>query len=760
VARSPSPPTPSREDILAFIARQPPHKAGTRDIARAFGLKNEQRRALREMLKELAKEGLASWGGKRLHRPGTLPRTVVADISERDRDGELIAVPTEWDEEAHGAPPKIRIQTRRDARPSEVAGIGDRALLRTGTSDDADDPIPHTGRVIKIIDRAKARVLGIYRALPDGSGGRLAPIDKKQIGREFAIPAGASANAQDGDLVACEVAATRTGYGLATARVKERLGSLKSERAVSMIAINAHGIPHMFPPAVVKEAEAAQPARLSAGREDWRKVPLVTIDPADAKDHDDAVQAEPDTDPGNAGGHVLRIAIADVAHYVRPGSALDREALTRGNSVYFPDRVVPMLPERISNDLCSLRPHEDRAALAVRIVIGADGRKRSHTFHRVLIRSAAKLSYQQAQAAMDGWPDDTTGPLLATVLEPLYAAYRALKRAREERGPLDLDLPERKLVLTAHYTVDRVVTPERLDAHRLIEEFMILANVAAAETLERARVPQIYRVHDEPDIERVNALREFLKTIDISMPKGGVLRADEFNRILARVKGHDAEKLVNEVVLRTQAQAEYAAENYGHFGLNLRRYAHFTSPIRRYADLIVHRGLVRALKLGDGALPDDVDVPRLSEVAASISATERRAMKAERETFDRLLAHFLADKVGATFEGHISGVTRAGLFVKLDDTGADGFIPARTIGGEYFRYQEDRHALIGDRSGETHRLGDPVTVRLVEAAPVAGALRFELLSEGRAGLRRPKPQQKHSAPPRRDDGRKNKKRRR
>jgi ribonuclease R len=482
---------------------------------------------------------------------------------------------------------------------------------------------------------------------------------------------------------------------------------------------------------VLKEAEAAQPVRL-AGREDWRDVPFITIDPADAKDHDDAVEASPDPDPKNPGGHIIRIAIADVAHYVRPGTALDREAQTRGNSVYFPDRVVPMLPERISNDLCSLRPLEDRAALAVRIVIGADGRKRAHSFHRVLMRSAARLSYQQVQAAIDGWPDDATGPLLAPVIEPLYATYRALKRAREERAPLDLDLPERKIVLTAHGIVDRVVTPERLDAHRLIEEFMILANVAAAETLERARVPLIYRVHDEPDPERVNALREFLKTLDISMAKAGAVRAETFNRILERVKGRDVEKLVNEVVLRSQAQAEYAAENYGHFGLNLRRYAHFTSPIRRYADLIVHRGLVRALGLGDGALPETADVRTLGEVAAAISATERRAMKAERETFDRLLAHFLADRVGATFEGHISGATRAGLFVKLDETGADGFIPARTIGnGEYFRYHEDRHALVGQSSGLTYRLGDRVGVRLVEAAPVAGALRFELLSEGR-----------------------------
>jgi ribonuclease R len=590
-------------------------------------------------------------------------------------------------------------------------------------------------------------VLGIFRAAP-GGGGRLAPIDKKAVGRELAIPPGAGGDARDGDLVAVEVAARRSGYGLPSAHVTERLGSLASERAVSLIAIHAHSIPHVFPAAAVAAAEAAKPARL-AGREDWRKLPLVTIDPADAKDHDDAVHAVRDGDPNNPGGFVITVAIADVAHYVRPGSALDREALIRGNSVYFPDRVVSMLPERISNDLCSLKPGEDRAALAVRLVVGADGRKRSHSFHRVLMRSAARLSYVQAQAAIDGWPDETTGPLLASVLEPLYSAYRTVKRARDARAPLDLDLPERKIVLTAHNTVDRVMTPERLDAHRLIEEFMILANVATAETLERARVPLIYRVHDEPDPERVNALREFLQSLDISFPKGGALRAEHFNRILARVKGRDVEKLVNEVVLRTQAQAEYTAENYGHFGLNLRRYAHFTSPIRRYADLIVHRGLIRALRLGDGGLPQEQDGAALGEIGAQISAAERRAMKAERETFDRLLAHFLADRVGATFAGHISGATRAGLFVKLDDTGADGFVPARTIGADYFRYHEDRHALIGTRSGETYRLGDPVTVRLVEAAPVAGALRFEILSEGRynvAGRRPMRREHKARAP--------------
>src|SRR4051812_47766739 len=735
-------PLPSKDDIVAFIGQQT-GKVGTREIARAFGMKNADRAALKTMLRELADEGRVEQRRKKLHHPGTLPDVVVADVTARDRDGELIAVPTEWDEAEHGPAPKIRIRIARRPRPNEVAGIGDRVLLRVEDSGEKDDAVHHTGRIIKLIDRGKQRVLGIFRAAP-GGGGRIEPIDKKQLGRELAVPAGAGGDARDGDLVAVEVAARRSGYGLASARVTERLGSLQTERAVSLIAIHAHSIPNVFPAATVAEAEAAKPVRL-AGREDWRELPLVTIDPADAKDHDDAVHAMRDGDPKNAGGFVISVAIADVAHYVRPGSALDREAVKRGNSVYFPDRVVPMLPERISNDLCSLRPREDRAALAVRMIIGPDGRKHSHTFHRVLMRSAAKLNYEQAQMAIGGRTDDETGPLLDNVLKPLYRAYEALKRAREARGPLDLDLPERKILLKADGTVDRVVVPERLESHRLIEEFMILANVAAAETLEKARVPLIYRAHDEPSIEKTEALRKFLETLHISLPKGGVLRAEQFNRILGQTKGQDVDGLVNEVVLRSQAQAEYSADNIGHFGLNLRRYAHFTSPIRRYADLVVHRGLIRAGRFGSDGLPESQDHEALVEVAAQISASERRAMKAERETKDRLIAHFLSDKIGASFEGRISGVTRAGIFIKLDHTGADGFVPARTIGNEYFRYEEDMHAMVGNSTGETYRLGDRVTAKLVEAAPVAGALRFGLLSEGKiVGRAQQRPSQRGS----------------
>lgn len=709
---------PSRDEILRYIAENP-DRSGKREIAKAFALRGGDRVWLKEMLRDLQDEGLLTKERKRLSRAGAVPHVAVLDIFGRDDDGVLLANPSEYT--GAGSPPVIAIRISRSAS-GPVPGIGDRVLAKTFPTDDPSGPA-YTGRVMKIFEKRSDAVLGVFRVLKDGTF-RIEPVERRQpeliVDKEF------QNGARNGDLVEVEPARASR-YGLPRAKVLAVLGSLSSEKAVSMIAIHAHDIPHIFPADVIAEAEAVKPATLDH-REDWRDLPLVTIDPADAKDHDDAVFATPDTDEKNPGGVVITVAIADVAAYVRYGTPLDREALRRGNSVYFPDRVVPMLPERISNDLCSLREGEDRPAIAVRMTFSSEGRKLKHSFHRVMMKSAAKLAYPQAQAAIDGVADDKTRPILNGVLKPLWDAYAVLKRGRDSRQPLELDLPERKILLKPDGTVDRVIVPERLDAHKLIEEFMIQANVAAAETLEGKKEPLVYRIHDAPSLAKQESLREFLQTLSLSLARGAQMRPSQFNGILERVRGADNEALVNEVVLRSQSQAEYSPKNIGHFGLNLRRYAHFTSPIRRYADLIVHRGLIAALGLGPGGLTQQ-EADRLEEVAALISATERRAMAAERDTVDRLIAAYLAERVNDTFDARISGVTKAGLFVQLPQYGADGFIPVSTLGGDYYIYDETARSLYGERTGKGYQLADRVEVRLVEVAPMAGAMRFEMLTD-------------------------------
>ncbi|RWA59342.1 ribonuclease R [Mesorhizobium sp.] len=709
---------PSREEILRYIAENP-DRSGKREIAKAFALRGDDRIWLKDLLRDLQDEGLLTRERKRLTRAGALPHVAVLDIFGRDGDGVLLAHPSEYS--GAGSPPVVSIRISRGSN-GPAPGIGDRVLAKTFPTDDPAGPA-YTGRVMKIFEKRSDAVLGVFRVLKDGTL-RIEPVERRQpeliVDKEF------QNGARNGDLVEVEPARASR-YGLPRAKVLAVLGSLTSEKAVSMIAIHAHDIPHIFPADVIAEADAVKPAAL-AGREDWRGLPLITIDPADAKDHDDAVFATPDTDEKNPGGVLVTVAIADVAAYVRYGTALDREALKRGNSVYFPDRVVPMLPERISNDLCSLREGQDRPALAVRMTFAADGRKLRHSFHRVMMKSAAKLAYPQAQAAIDGMPDDKTGPILDTVLKPLWDAYAVLKRGRDGRQPLELDLPERKILLKEDGTVDRVVVPERLDAHKLIEEFMIQANVAAAETLEAKRQALVYRIHDAPSLAKQESLREFLATLSLSLARGAQMRPAQFNGILERVRGADNEALVNEVVLRSQSQAEYSPKNIGHFGLNLKRYAHFTSPIRRYADLIVHRGLIAALGLGPGGLTQQ-EADRLEEVSALISATERRAMAAERDTVDRLVAAHLAEHIDDRFDARISGVTKAGLFVQLPQYGADGFIPVSSLEGDYYIYDETARSLFGERIGKGYQLADRVEVRLVEVAPMAGAMRFEMLTD-------------------------------
>ena len=463
------------------------------------------------------------------------------------------------------------------------------------------------------------------------------------------------------------------------------------------------------------------------GRADLREMPLITIDPADARDHDDACFAHADDDPKNDGGHVIWVAIADVAHYVTSGSALDREARKRGNSSYFPDRVVPMLPDRLSGDLCSLHEGVPRACIAVRMQINAHGEKIGHRFQRGLMRSAASLNYREVQAAKDGSPNDKCAPLMEGVIEPLYAAYGALVQARSKRQPLDLDLPERKVVLGDEGVVESVNFADRLDAHKLIEEFMVLANVAAAETLISKKSPLLFRVHEEPPPEKLDTLRDVAEAAGLVLAKGQVLKTSHLNALLYAAQGTDHAEQINMSTLRAMTQAYYAPSNFGHFGLALRSYAHFTSPIRRYADLIVHRALISAHGWGDDGLSKS-DEDQLEATAAHISETERRSMMAERDTTDRYLAAFLSERVGDEFSGRISGIAKFGAFVRLDETGADGLIPVRALGREFFHFDRDAGTLTGSDTGIVIGLGQRVTVRLAEAAPVTGGLALDLVS--------------------------------
>jgi ribonuclease R len=721
---------PTRDEILDFV-QSAQGKVGKREIARAFSIKGGARIALKQLLAEMAEEGLLTGRKKELKKRASLPPVAVLELKGRDDDGDLIAQPVVWDETEGPRPEVLLLIAHRpnSARDAEI-GIGDRVLARITALEGQDvEGFRFEAELIRRLPRDQRRLAGIFRAAKRG-GGSIEPIDRKQL-RSWPIQAQDQGEAKDGDLVRFELA-KRGRFATPQARILETIGNPDDQRQISLIAIHAHGLPDDFPESVIAETADLKPPTMK-GREDLRDLPLLTIDPADARDHDDAVYAEPDSDAKNPGGFIVLVAIADVAHYVRPGSRLDREARLRGNSVYFPDRVVPMLPEKISNNLCSLREAEARPCLVARMVFDQHGEKRSHSFHRAMMRSAVKLSYQEVQAAFDGNPGDKASLVMNTALKPLWAAYQALAKARDKRGPLDLDLPEKKIKLDAQGRVANIVIPERLDAHRLIEEFMIQANVAAAEALEAKKKPVVYRVHAEPSKEKLKSLREFLETLDLSLPPQGQLKPAAFNRILQRAKTLPVPELVNEVVLRSQAQAEYAVDNYGHFGLNLRRYAHFTSPIRRYADLLVHRALISGLGLGEGGLAE-IDIERLSETARLISEAERRAMAAERETVDRLIAAHLADRIGATFKGRIAGVTRSGLFVRLAETGADGFVPISSLENDFYHHIEEAHALVGARSNAAYRLGDSVEVRLVEAIPTAGALRFEMITSPKKGV--------------------------
>ncbi len=700
---------PSKEQVEEFI-RTSDGPVGKREIAKAFGIKGADRIYLKQMLKELISGGALEKGHRRSVTPaGALPSVVVVEIARLDKNGEAIAKPINWD--ADTPVPVIYVSHTSNAR-TKAPGVGDRLLVKVNRQPDGH----YDARIIRHLQETTGPILGVFTRT--GNNGRVQPTDRKNK-KEVVILDEYSMGAQSGEVVICKILPGRHG-GLPEGKVTERLGPLGDAQSISMIAVHTHDIPYEFNDATIKEAVAAKPVQLG-DRTDLRGLPILTIDPEDARDRDDAVWAAPDDDPKNADGWQIIVAIADVAHYVSQGTALDKSALERGNSVYFPDRVVPMLPHELSSDLCSLHENVDRPVMAVHMWFDANGNKIRHQFMRAMINSCASLTYRQAQDAYEGHPDAQTEPLTEAVILPLFDAYKALKKARDKREPLDLDLPERKIELNEDGFIKSVGKKVRFTAHMLIEEFMIQANVCAAETLIKKKRPCMFRVHEEPNPEKLEGLHEILGEMNISFSKGQVIRTSTFNRILSQAKTETDKELVSALVLRSQSQAVYSPENRHHFGLHLQDYAHFTSPIRRYADLLVHRSLISAHGFGrDGLTADEAE--RFDEIGEQISNLERRAMLAERQTMDRFTAVFLANQVDKIFEAKVTGVTRAGLFVSLEATGADALAPISTLGHDFFVYDQDKHMLFGERTGVKYRLADRLMVRLQEVDIATGSM--------------------------------------
>jgi ribonuclease R len=702
--------------ILAYL-QDSPKPVNKRDLAHALHVKGDDRVILKDLLRSMEEQGLIlKHPGQEYSVPKGLPTVAILEITGISIDGDIIARPTEWVEASQGPTPRIEVNPETKG---QTGAVGDRILARMRRVSDTF----YRADVIRRLDSPQGHILGLVRRQKNSF--ILQPTNKRAK-FDFDLPQADLNGATDGDLAVGEI---QPGRGLTRKKVRviEVIGRENDPKAISLIALYEAGIKPEFPQDVLDETANMDVPDLK-GREDLRSIPLVTIDGADARDFDDAVYAEED----GAGFHLL-VAIADVAYYVRPNTALNREAYRRGNSTYFPDRVVPMLPEKLSNDLCSLRPRENRACLAMHMWIDGNGQMTRHKIVRGLMRSEARLTYQQVQAAKNGNPDDMTGPLMERVINPLYAAYALLWQAREKRGALDLDLPERQILIDGNNRMTGVTIRERLDSHKLIEEFMILANVAAAEALEKRKAPCVYRVHERPDPAKLDSMRDFIATFGLVLAKGESIKPSQINQILHQAEKLPYSHLISQVILRSQSQARYHTENDGHFGLALRRYAHFTSPIRRYADLLVHRSLVRAYDLGPGGL-DQGDEAQLEQMAEHISDTERTSMEAERNAVDRFTAAYLSEKIGAQFTGRISGVTRFGLFVNLDESGADGLIPIRSLPNDFYVHDEKNHALIGERSGRVYRMGARLTVSLVEADPLTGSTILAVVGEASADI--------------------------
>jgi len=703
------------KEILNFLGRQ---KASVTLRKILTGIKSRDRIGVKAIVRQLENKGsIERSHGKKYILCGKLPPVSVIEIIEIDEFGDLIAKPSNW---KHQIPhPKIILNFNKQRKSfNSILKQGDTVLARLNLVSENT----YQATVIKKLEQSRKSVVGIYEET--NNGGLIKPTDKK-IRHEYAVTNDGQNGAKSGDLVLGEIT-SQNKFGKSIALISKILNfdkAFQNQQPFSNIALHENEIPFTFTDTILEQVNNLEKFS-NEQREDIRNIPLITIDDADAKDFDDAVFAEPWEHNGDADGWHIIVAIADVAWYVREGMELDQEAFDRGNSVYFPDMVVPMLPETLSNDLCSLKPNEDRPCLAVHMWIDVDGNMVKFKFIRGLMRSFARLNYQQVQMAIEGEADIEISRLSKDIITPLFLAYKALCKARDARNPLDLELPEKRIIIDNNGKISDVIQRPRYDSHKLIEEFMITANVAAAIELEKKSKSFLYRVHAEPPSKNLESLRSFLKPLGYNLSKGQVLTPLNFNQILKKSKNSDVYEAVTQMILRSQSQAVYADENIGHFGLSLRRYCHFTSPIRRYSDLIVHRALISANSLGEGGfLNKDIDI---APIAEHTSITERRASKAERQSTDRFAAAYLSDKIGEKFKGRVNGVAKFGLFISLDRIGADGLIPIRSLTDDFYKFNERRMLLKGSRNGAIFSLGMCVEVVIKESNPVSGSLLLEL----------------------------------